>query len=175
MSNLFKLRNGQVLTLANFGSIAIAIVVAVIVLGLGSTILEKIQATQTDDTGTYVNQSFTWQGNDTAVAFAASRVVTSSVVVYANVTVMGLDVNYTVNASGVAILNQTAAASVDIFNLLLYNMTYSYKIGGTARNSTDYGITGLVTMAEFIPTVAIIAAAGIIIGVLLLFFGRKKD
>lgn len=182
MKGLSGNRKGQQLTIASLGTIALTIVLAVVILGLGGTILEKVQDTQEDASGDYGNQSFSWAGNDTATAFTASRVNTGSVVVWHNVTLMGLNINYSVNESGVAILNQTAAASAGVFDSAditadgdFYNMSFSYWIGGYARNTTEYGLSGITTFSEFVPTISIVAAAAIVIGVVLVFFGRRKE
>lgn len=89
-----KSKKAQAFTIADLGTIAIALVVAAVILGMGATILEKIQTTQTAD--------------------------------------------------------------------------------NTAYNASGYGLTGLSTMSEFIPTVAIVAVAAIIIGIILVFFGRGR-
>ncbi len=81
-------------SISDLGSIAIALVVAVIILGLGGTILETIQADQT------VNQS--------------------------------------------------------------------------AYNTTAFGLTGITTMSSFIPTIAIVSVSAIVIGIILVFFGRPR-
>ena len=87
-------KKAQQFTISDLGTIAIALVVATIILGLGATILEKIQGTQT--------------------------------------------------------------------------------INGTAFNSSGFGLTGMVTMSEFLPTIAIVAVAAIVIGIILVFFGRPR-
>lgn len=87
-------KKSQAFTISDLGTIAIALVVAAIILGMGATILEKIQATQTADKHAY-------------------------------------------NASG-------------------------------------YGLSGLSTLSEFIPTIAIVAVAAIVIGIILVFFGRPR-
>ena len=70
-------------TISSIGQIAIALLVGVVILGLGATILEKITQTQDDLSNTIPdNQSFTWQGNNTLVSFDIARVQTGSVVVY---------------------------------------------------------------------------------------------
>ncbi|KKK77107.1 hypothetical protein LCGC14_2856920 [marine sediment metagenome] len=87
-------KKAQRFTISDLGTIAIALVVAAVILGMGATILEKIQGTQT--------------------------------------------------------------------------------INGTAYNATGFGLTGMNTMAEFIPTIAIVAVAAIVIGIILVFFGRPR-
>ena len=86
-------KKAQAFTISDLGTIAIALVVAAIILGMGGTILDEIQDTQTVDTASY--------------------------------------------------------------------------------NSSAYGLTGLVTLSEFIPTIAIVAVAAIVIGIILVFFGRR--
>ena len=87
-------KKAQAFTISDLGTIAIALVVAAIILGMGATILEKIRGTQTTDKVAY--------------------------------------------------------------------------------NASSYGLTGLSTMAEFIPTIAIVAVAAIVIGIILVFFGRPR-
>ncbi|MEE9238433.1 MAG: hypothetical protein V3U58_02615 [Thermodesulfobacteriota bacterium] len=93
-NKLQKNRKAQRFTINDLGTIAIALVVAAIILGLGATILEKIQGTQTTNK--------------------------------------------------------------------------------TAFNASGFGLDGLNTMAEFLPTIAIVAVAAIVIGIILVFFGRGR-
>ena len=175
---LIKNKSGQeALGIASVGAIAITIVVAVIVLGLGSTILENIQGGQSDDSATTLdNESWTWTANNTLQPFVQDRVVTSSVIVYCNVTTLPIATNYTVEGAGVRPINLSAGGGEDYaIDHCNFNMTYSYNIGSEAYNSSDYGMSGLNTMAEFVPTIAIVAIAAIIIGIVLVFFGRKKE
>ena len=95
MTKLNKNKRGQrAFTIADLGTIAIALVVAAVILGMGSTILEKIQNTQTTD--------------------------------------------------------------------------------GVAYNASGFGLQGMIAIAEFIPTIAIVAVAAIVIGIILVFFGRQR-
>ena len=86
-------KKAQAFTIGDLGTIAIALVVAAVILGMGATILEKIKATQSDE---------------------------------------------------------------------------------SAQNASQFGLDGLSTMAEFIPTIAIVAVAAIVIGIILVFFGRQR-
>ncbi len=176
MKGLLKYRKGQqAMNIASLGVVAISLVVAAVILGLGGTILEKIQGTQTDNSATIPNnESWTWPGNNTLQAFEQNRVILSSVVVYGNVTKLTLNANYTVSSSGVKIINISANTN-DSYELLLYNMTYGYNYGSEAYNSSNYGMTGVATVAEFIPTIAIVAVAAIVIGIILVIFGRKRE
>ncbi len=172
-------RKAQMNTISGIGQVAIAILIAAVILGLGGTILSKIQTTQTDAVATTPNnQSFTWQGNDTRVDFTLGepgRVQTSTVAVYCNTTTFTLGENYTVSSSGVNIINLSTSPGGLELDLCLYNMSYAYNFGSSARNASGFGKVGMVTMSEFIPTIAIVAMAAIVIGIILVFFGRKKD
>ncbi len=174
MNSLLNSKTGQEkFTLAGFASIAIALLVAAVILGMGGTILDKIQTTQSDGSATVANETFDWVENNSLFQFTETR--TSSVVVYCNVTLMVAGTNYTVNGDGFRVQNQTGAASVESFDNCRFNASYNYNFGSVARNSTDFGLTGIVTMAEFIPTIAIVAVAAIVIGLILVMFGRRKD
>ncbi len=81
-------------TISDLGTIAIALVIAAIILGLGATILEKLQVTQTTN--------------------------------------------------------------------------------GTAFNTSGFGLEGMNVMAEFIPTIAIVSVSAIVIGIIIVFFGRQR-
>ena len=179
MKNLPSNKRGQEqLNIASLGMIAITLVVAAIVLGLGGTILDKIQDTQTDNSATIPNnESWTWPGNNTLQAFVQSRVQTSSVVVYINETKATLNENYTVSADGVSIINLTAGTTGFGADLdeCIFNMTYNYYYGSEGYNSSNFGMTGVATMAEFIPTIAIVAVAAIVIGIIMVFFGRRRE
>lgn len=87
-------KKAQRFTIADLGTIAIALVVATVILGLGATILDRIQGTQT--------------------------------------------------------------------------------LNGTAYNASGFGLTGMTTMSEFMPTIAIVAVSAIVIGIILVFFGRPR-
>ena len=176
MNSLPSSRKGQQSgTIASLGVIAITLLLAVVVLGLGGTILEKIQVTHSDDSSTTtVNQTFIITANNSEVNFDQARVSPSSVIVYGNTTKMTLGVNYTVSGAGVKVYADRDGDTIHNINGIIYNMTYDYQIGSIAYNSSNFGQTGVLTLAEFIPTIAIVAAAAIVIGILLVFFGRRK-
>lgn len=89
----FKNKKGQAFTINDLSSIGITLVVVAVVLGLGATVLDSIQDTQTTD-------------------------------------------DYAFNATG-------------------------------------YGLTGLNTLASYVPTIALVAVAAVVIGIILVFFGRR--
>lgn len=155
-------------------SIAFALLIGAVVLGLGGTILDKIRTTQSDNTAIIDNnESFTWTGNNSINALVQATIIPASGVAYCNTTKLGLDVNFSMTNGGILILNQTAGGGGD-FADCRFNVTYTFTFGSAARNTSTFGLAGVDTFAGFIPTVAVVAAAGVVIGILLLFFGRKK-
>ncbi|MEE9238435.1 MAG: hypothetical protein V3U58_02625 [Thermodesulfobacteriota bacterium] len=184
MEKLFTHQKAQA-GISDLGSFAIALLIGAVILGLGGTILDKIKTTQTDKTATLpLNESLTWAGNNTAISFAQESVKTDTVKVYNNGTIMLQSGNYTFSGNSIIITNQSllwngsnASENSNIPNLLVtenLNASYSYSFGSSAKNTTEFGLTGVGTMAEFIPTIAIVAVAAIVIGVILIFFGRRR-
>ena len=174
MNSLPSNRKGQgQLRIASLGVIAITLVVAAVILGMGGTILEKIQGIQTDSSATIPNnESLTWTGNNTAIGLAEGRIISGTEQVWNASDLMTAGVDYFMGDGTITFTNDTDA--VDWLTDKL-NISYSYNYGSEAYNSSNYGMTGVATMAEFIPTIAIVAVAAIIIGILMVFFGRKKE
>ena len=170
------------MNISSIGAIAITILIAVVMLGLGATILEKIGNTQTDNSATLLNnESLAWAGNNTAISLGQGNIISGTEALYNNGTIVnrgGTLGNYTLSTSGsITIINHTAEGapagqSEWVTNTL--NVSYSYSIGSAAKNTSNFGSIGILTMASFIPTLAIIVMAAIVIGILLLFFGKRQ-
>ncbi len=67
-----------------------------------------------------------------------------------------------------------AAVILGMGATILSKLKEQQTVNGTAYNASTSGISGLSTMAEFIPTIAIVAVAAIVIGIILVFFGRPR-
>ena len=74
----------------------------------------------------------------------------------------------------IAIALVVAAVILGLGATILENIQDTQTINATAYNASGYGLTGMSTMAEFIPTIAIVAVAAIVIGIILVFFGRPR-
>lgn len=192
MNHLVRGRKGQTqFTIASIGTIAIAILVVAVVIGLNQSILEKLTKVADDNAATHLNQSLTWGGNNTPISLVQNRVF--SFELYNNGTIVnqgnGTKSNYTFGANSITIINTTtfydeadAGAEVGgpkgvngsdwITDAL--NGSYSYNIGSASRNISRFGISGQDQLAQFIPTIAIVAMAAVVIGILLVFFGRRR-
>ncbi len=74
----------------------------------------------------------------------------------------------------IAIALVVAAVILGMGSTILAKLKGQQTVNGTAYNASNSGIEGLSTMAEFIPTIAIVAVAAIVIGIILVFFGRPR-
>lgn len=184
MLQLAKSRKGQtgVTGVNSLGDVAITILVAAVIIAFSATILTQIKDNQPgDSTIAFGNQTLTWAGNNTAIAFETGTVVTSSVILYNNATVVnrgGVGGNYSVDAGSITILNQTIGGADGFGNGSWMtddlNASYDFTSQNIARNVSTFGLTGLTTFASFIPVIAVIVIAAIVIGIVLIMFGRKK-
>lgn len=175
MGELYTSRKGQagISGIQQLGAFAIAIVLGAVVLGLGASILTEIEDTQTDATATTPNnESLTWAGNNTPIALGQGTNAIGGTEQVWNGTDLMEAQDYNFNASGGAIVFLNISNATWDTNAL--NLSYDYLTGSAARNTTGFGLSGLNTMAAFVPTVAVVAAASVVIGVILVFFGRRR-
>ena len=167
-----KTNKGQ-MGIQSIGMIALAILVAAVVLGLGGTILNSIQDSQTDAVSTIPNnQSLTWAGNDTAIPLNEGRAIVGTEKVWNESTLLTRGTHYDMDSGAITFTNDTDPG-IDLSTDAL-NTTYNYNYGSAAYNSSGFGISGTITMAQFIPTIAIVVVAAIVIGIILVFFGRRE-
>jgi len=173
MESLFTNRKGQG-GINAIGALAMAVLIGAVILGLGGTILDKIKTTQSDNQATTANnESLTWAGNNTAISLTQQEnIVADSETVY-NATDKFSTSEYVFNATSATIIFFNQTNGTWLTDSL--NITYKYRIGSAALNTSISGLSGVNQMASFIPTIAIVAIAGLVIGILLLFFGRRKE
>ena len=82
---------------------------------------------------------------------------------------------FSINDLGtIAIALVVAAVIIGMGATILEKIQGTQVVNNTAFNTTGFGLTGMNTLAEFIPTIAIVAVAAIIIGIILVFFGRGR-
>jgi len=174
MKSPFIDRKAQSFTIQSIGTIAIALLVVAVIMTINTTILEKIKKTTDDDSSNFGNTTLTWVANNTPMALDTNARLTGGGSVF--------------NGTGTGNLIPAAFWSINISDdsiklLNVTNQTWSTAdlvadpdvfIGSTARNITSFGVDGQLQMAEFIPTIAIIAIAAVLIGIVMVMFGRRK-
>ena len=57
---------------------------------------------------------------------------------------------------------------------ILANIQSTQTAGSVAANASGYGLTGINTLASYLPTVALVAVAAVVIGIILVFFARRQ-
>ena len=161
------------MTLNNLPQIGISILVAAIVMTLGISVLMSMQDVQSDAVSSYRNVTLTWAGNNTKMGVGYSRIDTSAVTLWndsKNALVENTD--FTVNSDDTISVTNTSGWNYLLTNKL--NATFRYYYGSYQRNATEYGVLGVDQLAQYVPTIALVAVAALIIGILVFMFGRTK-
>ncbi len=79
--------------------------------------------------------------------------------------------------SSIGITLVVTAIVVGIGATILSSIQNTQTVGSVAYNSSGYGLTGLQTLSSYMPTIALVAVAAVVIGIILVFFtqgGGKK-
>ena len=85
--------------------------------------------------------------------------------------------NYTtrVNANGVSEVNLTYVCGSDTSQALVFNVSYSMYENVTGYMAIRNSSEGLSTLTEWLPVIAIVVAAGIVISTLIVAFTFRKN
>ena len=73
---------------------------------------------------------------------------------------------------GIALV--VAAIILGLGATVLASIQATQTTNSVAFNATGYGLTGVSTLASYVPTIAIVAAAAVVIGIILVFFARRS-
>jgi len=139
-------------------------IIAVVIIGIGGTILVEIQETQYFDVSVS-NETVNFVSNDTYYQVANANVQTFTSVQNATYVIP------TTNWAGVAAnrsIKIMVNASMATGN---YLVSYGYENRGTvASNATSSGLEGIETFGDWLPTIAVIIAAAVVIGIIVNYF-----
>lgn len=155
--------------------IAILFLVTGIVLGIGADVLTGISdnvveynATIARDSDVTLNTTTSWiltsraekNGNYGSLVV---RNITGNVLVHAG--------NYTFDTSA-----GTVILTANTFNESSFNLTYTFdKLKGVPVAAVDNATAGVGEMASWMPTLALVLAAALIIGMVVGYFRTKRD
>lgn len=162
----------------DIGDVAISLAVAIIIVVVVALILVDFQDIQTDFTGIHDNETLAWAGNNTVIQLLEGRILETSIILYNNGTKINKGLNYTTTTGGINITNgspEGAPAGQSEWVTAALNVSYDYKFGSAARNSTDKGLESQNTISGFFPLVALAAIGAIIIGIIIRFFLRREQ
>ena len=73
----------------------------------------------------------------------------------------------------IAIALVVAAIILGLGGTILDEVQDTQTVNSTSYNTSTEGLAGIETMAQFIPTIAIVAVAAIVIGIVLVYFARR--
>lgn len=57
---------------------------------------------------------------------------------------------------------------------ILANIQATQTTNSVAYNTSGFGLTGLSTLGSYVPTIALVAVAAVVVGIVLTFFGRNR-
>lgn len=174
--------------ISNLGGYAISIGVAIIIIVIMAILIQSIRddtGITPDSTASHPNETLTWGGNNTAIGLMESRINTGSLILYNNGSKVNKGDNYTVTEYSITIINSSPGgtnvsngrwgAGQGELTTNKLNVTYDYKFGSGARNVTDKGLESQNTFSSFLPIVAITLVGALIIGIVLRYYGRKRE
>jgi len=145
---------------------ALALVVVAIVFAVGGEILGNTQASSTsssvaNDTVSSVYNTATYLGH---------LYVISSTLIVTNATTgeTFTSDNYTLNANAGTITNDDDTDSGN------WNFSYDYTTRSVTYNATEYGKEGLEEFGSWLPTLALIMVAAVIIGTIAYFYFNRR-
>lgn len=166
--------------------LGILFVVIAITLSFGSTILKDVQDDQVvDATQTIYNETVTTlsaAANDTLAGRDRSGFKSCSFTHASNLTVASpiyTAGNFTFNTAACSIGWITPNEDTNGFdNATSMNVTYviTYVSGAADYNATGYGLSSMETLTSWLPTLALIVIAAVIIGIIIRYFmvGRSE-
>ena len=77
--------------------------------------------------------------------------------------------------SSIGITLVVVAIVLSIGATIVANIQSTQTSGSVAFNASAYGLTGLNTLASYVPTVALVAVAAVVVGIVLVFFARRSS
>ncbi len=180
------MRTKQGFELRNLAGLALVFLVVTIVISFGATIIKDLEdETLTSAGETIYNETITSLGNDSATQLTncVGQVSSTWTPLYVqNATEAGFGTSGDLDGFGnntdllitpgglISISSEIDAASWG--NSTTLNVTYSctYNSGDGDYNVTIKGADGLNTFADWLPTIALIVVAAVVIGIIVRYF-----
>ena len=165
------------LTVAALGGMALTVVVAAIIISMGSSILSGLQDIQEEiayvtvtNEGPYIFPNAT---DATPYNLNVTYYPVTSITIFNGTSVVTLSLNYSVVNAALGQYNITNwNNSLGDTESVEVNYTYSRPEYTTAYNATGKGLTGMITFANWIPMIALVVVAAIVIGVIVTYLGK---
>jgi hypothetical protein len=158
------------LTLQEFSAMALSFVIVAVIISVSGTILTQMKVTEYNTTAV-TNESHNFAANYTAYASDNSPILSiSDMYDDASHTNTYASTFYGFNSTGVYVLtNGTGGYPNMTTGTHYFDYTYTNQYTLTA-NLTSQGLSGITTMSQWLPTIAVIVAAAVVIGVIVNYF-----
>jgi len=168
--------------LKDLGTIAVILIVAAIIISFGGTILQDVTETNFESVSV-VGENHTTAKLTTEKNFLLNAehrgkygqgLSVSSI--YSNSSSLCNANNYTVYPVNFSVTmhrtdgNATSCNCTTSSGGIACNVSYSYSGKTAASNVSDSGKTGMTNLADWTPTIAIVLAAAIVVGIILMSF-----
>ena len=152
-------------------SYAMIILIAIIAMSLGADILQEIKDGADNDVAAHPNETLSWAGNNTPISLATGGIVSGSFILYNDNEIMGSN-NYSLDTTG-GVLTPINVSESGIWITSGLNASYAYYYGSHTKNITGYGLITQITMAKWMPTIALVLIISVIIGILITYLARR--
>lgn len=81
---------------------------------------------------------------------------------------------FTINdLSSIGVTLVVVAIVLGLGATILASIQGGQTTNSVAYNASGFGLTGLATLASYVPTIALVAVAAVVIGIILVFFSRR--
>lgn len=164
-------------TLKDLAPIVIMLVIASIVTSVGTEVVSNVRDVEEDMSSNIVtvsNESINFAANNTWYGLVELYYRSLTSVMNASHDIN--TANFTAEKTGynmgrIKLVSTTGAGNANI-STGTYYVTYTHEAGTHAWNISSQGLESLETIGDWIPTVALVIAAVIVIGVIVLYFGK---
>lgn len=158
-------------------ALGIIFVTVAILLTFGARILQDMQTTQDTETGAKTQERFV--ANQAAYVALSSHPIIEGSEIVRNRTLGGTGshlnrtTDYQMDYPGGRILcNSTDLCAPGATDM---NITYTYSYYTAAYNVSGAGLESLAVFGEWLPTLALIVVASVIIGIIIVFLMKRFD
>ena len=163
--------------LKDIAPIAIILVISAIIISIGTQILGEVKTSDTISTTTVTNESQNFAANNTYYAFDTQPVKSVKAMYYFSNTTFIIPSTYyaytTGNAAEIKIYTNSSVAGYP--NITATTYYFDYTTYDIAYNITEKGQEGLESLGDWLPTIALVVAAVIVIGTIMGFLAKKQS
>jgi len=162
------------ITMAQFGSIVLGFVVVAIIISMGGEIFAGLQETQANGTTSSVtNDTINFAVNDTCYNIVEIDPNHNLPCITGLSSASNLSTSIAIgnfSTSGCQCREIKAELNPAAYVVGIYNVTYAYSYSSDSWNITGEGLEGAETFGDWLPTIAIVISAAVIIGIIITYF-----